>query len=50
MMNAIEQLGSGLTVGHVGLGCRNNSIRSVRQQVHDGDTISVRAIGNFGVR
>jgi len=50
MANAIEQLSTGLTVGHVGLGNRGSLIGSVRQQVHDGDTVSVRANGNFGVR
>jgi hypothetical protein len=50
MAKAIEQLNSGLTVGHVGLGYHGNVIGSVRQQVHDGDTISVRAIGDFGIR
>jgi hypothetical protein len=47
---AIEQSESGLTVGHAALGFRSGVTGSVRQQVHDGDTINVRAIGNFGVR
>jgi endonuclease YncB( thermonuclease family) len=50
MAKAIEQLKSGLIVGHAGLGFRAGVTGSVRQQVHDGDTINVRAIGNFGVR
>jgi hypothetical protein len=50
MAKAIEQLASGLTVGHATLGFRSGVAGSVRQQVHDGDTINVRAIGNFGVR
>jgi endonuclease YncB( thermonuclease family) len=50
MAKAIEQLKSGLIVGHVGLGFRGGVTGSVRQQVHDGDTINVRALGNFGVR
>jgi endonuclease YncB( thermonuclease family) len=50
MAKAIEQLKSGLVVGHAGLGFRDGVIGSVRQQVHDGDTINVRALGNFGVR
>ena len=50
MGKAIEQLKSGLIVGHAGLGFRGGVIGSVRQQVHDGDTINVRALGNFGVR
>jgi len=50
MGKAIEQLKSGLIVGHAGLGFRGGVVGSVRQQVHDGDTINVRALGNFGVR
>jgi len=37
-------------VGHVALGYRGGVAGSVRQQVHDGDTISVLADGNFGIR
>ena len=50
MGKAIEQLKSGLIVGHAGLGFRDGVTGTVRQQVHDGDTINVRALGNFGVR
>ena len=50
MAKAIEQLPSGVTIGHAGLGYCTGVAGSVRQQVHDGDTIVVRAIGNFGVR
>jgi hypothetical protein len=50
MAKAIEQLPSGITVGHAGLGYRSGVAGSVRQEVHDGDTIIVRALGNFGVR
>lgn len=50
MAKAKEQLGSGLTVGHAALGLYGDGIGSVRQQVHDGDTVNVRATGNFGVR
>ncbi len=49
MAKAIEQLNS-LTVGHVSLGLHDGSVGTVKQQVHDGDTIIVKAIGNFGVR
>lgn len=49
MAKAIEQKGA-LTVGHAGLGVRAGAAGSVRQEVHDGDTVNVRAIGNFGVR
>jgi endonuclease YncB( thermonuclease family) len=47
---AIEQSRSGLTVGNAALGERGEGVGSVRQQVYDGDTITVRADGNFGVR
>jgi hypothetical protein len=58
MPKMIEQLKSGTTVGYAALGFRGGVSGSVRQQVHDGDTVIVRAasrnssaeIGNFGVR
>ena len=50
MAKAIEQSGSGLTIGHAALGLYGDGIGNVRQQVHDGDTVNVRAAGNFGVR
>ncbi len=50
MTKAIEQLPSGLIIGHAALGLHGGKPGSVRQQVHDGDTIIVRAPGNFGVR
>jgi endonuclease YncB( thermonuclease family) len=50
MSKAIEQLKSGITVGYAALGLRGGVSGSVRQQVHDGDTINVRADGNFGIR
>jgi len=50
MPKAIEKRPSGLTVGHAALGLQGGVPGSIRQQVHDGDTINVRAIGNFGVR
>ncbi|MEM2885638.1 MAG: hypothetical protein QXF24_06060, partial [Thermoproteota archaeon] len=49
MAKFIEQV-KGLTVGYAALGYRGGVSGSVKQQVHDGDTINVRAIGNFGVR
>ncbi len=49
MAKAVEQI-KGLTVGHAALGFRGGVAGSVRQQVHDGDTINVRTVGNFGVR
>lgn|GEM_PF-4417157 len=48
MAKAIETLKT-LKVGHFGLGQHGDAPGSVRQQVHDGDTINVRALGNFGV-
>ena len=50
MSKAIEKSEYGLTVGHAALGFRGGAAGSVKQQVHDGDTINVRALGNFGVR
>lgn len=50
MVKAIQQLKSGLIVRHAMLGFRNGVTGSIRQQVHDGDTINVGALGNFGVR
>ncbi|MGH2585909.1 MAG: hypothetical protein ACRDJE_13430 [Dehalococcoidia bacterium] len=49
MAKTIEQRGQ-LIVGHAGLGVHGDGIGSVRQEVHDGDTLNVRALGNFGVR
>jgi endonuclease YncB( thermonuclease family) len=49
MAKAIEDVG-GLKVGHFGLGEHGAGIGSVPQQVHDGDTIVVRALGNLSVR
>jgi endonuclease YncB( thermonuclease family) len=49
MAKAIEQLAV-LTVGHFGLGQHGAGIGSPAQQVHDGDTVNVRALGGFGVR
>ncbi|MBE3561107.1 MAG: hypothetical protein IMW89_18080 [Ktedonobacteraceae bacterium] len=49
MSKAIEQRGS-LTVGHVGFGLYGQAPGSPRRQVHDGDTINVRALGNINIR
>lgn len=49
MAKAIEQIRN-MTVGHAALGFRGGVTGSVGHQVHDGDTINVRAVGNFGVR
>lgn len=45
MANAIEQLASGLVIGHALLGRRGQGRGSVAQQVHDGDTVTVEADG-----
>jgi endonuclease YncB( thermonuclease family) len=50
MAKAIEQLRSGLVVGHALLGRFGQGRGSVAQQVHDGDTVTVEADGNLGVR
>ena len=50
MSKAIEQNKYGFTVGHVGLGTHGDGVGSVRQAVHDGDTINVRPLGNLGAR
>ena len=50
MAMAIDQNEAGLTFGRFGLGIHGNAPGSVPQQVHDGDTVNVRAIGNFSIR
>lgn len=50
MAKAIEQLRSGLTIGHARLGDHGAGVGSVAQMVHDGDTVTVAALGNMGVR
>lgn len=50
MSKAIEELKSGLKVGHLALGLYGAKQGTVKQEVHDGDTITVRALGNFGTR
>jgi endonuclease YncB( thermonuclease family) len=50
MAKAIEQIKGNLTVGHFGLGHYGDVQGSVKQQVHDGDTINVCALGNLGIR
>jgi hypothetical protein len=50
MPDAIRQAKSGRIVGLVGLGLRGAQQGPPERQVHDGDTVVVRAIGNFGVR
>jgi endonuclease YncB( thermonuclease family) len=54
MAQAIEEIklpgNQTLTVGHFGLGARGTGVGSVKLQVHDGDTITARALGNFGLR
>jgi endonuclease YncB( thermonuclease family) len=50
MAMAIDQTPGGLTYGLFGLGLHGSGPGSVPQQVHDGDTVNVRAIGNLSVR
>ena len=50
MAMAIDQTQGGLTYGTFGLGLHGSGPGSVAQQVHDGDTVNVRAIGNFSIR
>ena len=49
MAKAIEQV-KDLIVGHAGLGLRKGALGTVKQQVHDGDTLIARAVGNIGIR
>jgi Uncharacterized conserved protein (COG2071) len=50
MAKAIGQTKGGLAVGHAGLGEHGAGFGSTAPSVHDGDTITVRAIGNVPVR
>jgi endonuclease YncB( thermonuclease family) len=50
MAMAIDQTKNGMTYGRFGLGIRGAGPGSVRLQVHDGDTVNVRAIGNLSIR
>ena len=50
MAMAIDQTQGGMTYGTFGLGLHGIAPGSVAQQVHDGDTVNVRAIGNFSIR
>jgi endonuclease YncB( thermonuclease family) len=50
MASAIEQLRSGLTVGHAQLGMHGDQQGTINQQVHDGDTVTALLDGNLGVR
>jgi endonuclease YncB( thermonuclease family) len=49
MTKAVEQLRSGLVVGHAGLRSAGTS-GPVRKDVPDGDTVAVHAAGDLGVR
>jgi hypothetical protein len=51
MAKAVEQTRSGHTIAHAGLGLHPNGKRmSVREAVHDGDTVNVDPDGNVSVR
>jgi endonuclease YncB( thermonuclease family) len=49
MAKAVSKLGV-LTVGQGALGARGSGRGSVRQQVHDGDTVIIDPLGNLSVR
>ena len=49
-MSVFEQLASGLTVGHGGLGLKGNVPEAPEQALHDGDTASLHPLGNMSVR
>ena len=48
MASAIEQLRSGLTIGHAQLGMHGSRQGTINQQVHDGDTVVRLLEGNVG--
>ena len=50
LTDTITTLESGLRVGYVGLGYRGDVAGSVRQEVHDGDTIKAKPMGNLSIR
>jgi hypothetical protein len=50
MASAIEQLPSGLTIGHAQLGMHGSRQGTINQQVHDGDTVVSLLEGNVGIR
>jgi endonuclease YncB( thermonuclease family) len=50
MAKAIEETRAGFIAGHALLGRHGDGIGSVKQVVHDGDTITVQADGNISVR
>ena len=47
MAMAIDQTQDGLTFGTFGLGLHGVAPGSVAQQVHESDTVNLRAIRNF---
>jgi hypothetical protein len=49
MAEAIEHLRSGLVVGHVKPGCRNQQRGSVAQRVPDGDTVIIEGQDGLGI-
>jgi hypothetical protein len=50
MASAIEQLPSGLTIGHAQLSMHGNQQGTINQQVHDGDTVVSLLEDNLEVR
>jgi endonuclease YncB( thermonuclease family) len=49
-MNCLEHFEYGLNVGHFGPGMHGERPGTPKEIVHDGDTIKVKALGNFSVR
>lgn len=49
-MEPLYTTDKGLTIGHFGLGIHADHVGSPANEVHDGDTVKVRALGNFSVR
>jgi hypothetical protein len=50
MPNTIMTYKNGLKAAHVSFGLHGASPGSLKQIVHDGDTVAVRSLNNFGVR
>ena len=49
-MPAMRRSPAGFTVGSFGLGMHGKRVGTVAEAIHDGDTVSMRAYGDFSVR